>query len=66
MGTVTEADYEDGIAKLAHVRSGVLRILIIVGFLACIIAALIIVLGVGRDVQGLRRTVLYRLWKEQK
>jgi hypothetical protein len=57
MGTVTEADYEDGIAELTPVRLGVLEILIIFGFAVWIIAA--IVLGVGGDAQGLRRSVLY-------
>jgi hypothetical protein len=40
----------------------VLEILIVVGF----VAVVIITLGVGRDVQGLERAVLYRLMKEQE
>jgi hypothetical protein len=41
---------------------GVLAILIVVGF----VAVVIITLGVGRDVQGLGRSMLYRLMKEQE
>ncbi len=65
MGAVTEADYEDGTAVLTPVRLGVLKILIIFGFVAWIIAV-VIVLGIVGDVQGLRRSVLYRLMKERK
>ncbi|MBU2701673.1 hypothetical protein Ga0466249_002792 [Sporomusaceae bacterium BoRhaA] len=41
---------------------GVLEILIVVG----VVVVTIVVLGVGMDVQGLERTMLYRLMKEQE